>query len=83
MKSRRKPLADFSWTVFKDGRVHIIDHNLGNMSVTNDAENVVAAIHEQLDLTGRVVTYLDSEGGVDRLLHRKGEFMGFAAFKED
>ena len=48
------------------------------MSVTNDAENVLAAIHKEIDLTGRKVTYTDSDGQVDRLLHEAGEFKGFA-----
>ena len=79
MKSWRKPLADYSYIVNQtDNSVHILDLNLGRMSVTNDAENVLAEIHKEIDLTGRAVTYRDSEGQVDRLIHDKGEFLRFA-----
>ena len=79
MKSWRKPLADYTYhECMVNNSVHIRDLNLGNMSVTNDAENVLAAIHKEIDLTGRKVTYTDSEGQVDRLIHDKGEFLRFA-----
>ena len=78
MKAWRDPQSDYDYTIKPDGSVHIIDENLGNMSVTNDAENVLAKIHKEIDLTDRAVTYTDSEGQVDRLLHDKGEFIGFA-----
>lgn len=82
MKSWRTPRADYTWAEQPaDRSVHIIDLNLGNMSVTNDAENVLAAIHKEIDLTGRTVTYTDSEGQVDQLLHEAGEFIGFAPGK--
>lgn len=78
MKSWRKPVSDYTFAIGKDGDVHIVDLNLGNMSVTNDAENVIAAIHAEIDLMGRNVTYTDSEGQVDRLIHNQGEFLAFA-----
>lgn len=79
MKSWREPVSDYEFYVNDmDNSVHIVDKNLGRMSVTNDAENVLAAIHKEIDLTDRAVTYTDSEGQVDRLLHEAGEFMGFA-----
>lgn len=79
MKSWRKPKADYYYRINPaDKSVHIVDQNKGNMSVTNDAENVLAAIHEEIDLTDRDVLYTDSDGQVDRLLHEAGEFKGFA-----
>ena len=79
MKSGRKPLADYTYhKCMAHNSIHIRDLNLGRMSVTNDAENVLAAIHAEIDLTGKDVTYTDSEGQVDRLIHDKGEFLRFA-----
>ena len=72
-----KPRADYDYTINEDGSVHIVDQNLGNMSVTNDAEAVLWEIHHHIDLTGRDVTYLDSVGNIDRLIHKEGEFMRF------
>lgn len=82
MKSWRAPKADYNWVEDpEDNSIHIVDLNLGNMSVTNDALHVLAAIHKEIDLTGREVTYTDSDGQVDRLLHDAGEFTGFAPGK--
>ena len=79
MKAWRNPMSDYSYTENKlENHVHIIDLNMGRMSVTNDAENVLAAIHKEVDLTGKTVTYRDSEGQVDRLIHEDGEFLRFA-----
>lgn len=79
MKSWRKPMSDYSYhKCMIRGGIHIVDLNLGRMSVTNDAENVLAQIHREIDLTGKDVTYTDSEGQVDRLIHDKGEFLRFA-----
>lgn len=69
--------ANFTFAVEGD-LVTITDLNLGNMSVTNDAENVLLAIHNDIDLTGKRVQYYDSEGQLDRLLHENGVFKGFA-----
>ena len=73
-----KPKSDFDYTINADGSVHIIDLNLGRMSVTNDAEQVLLEIHHHINLTGRTVTYRDSEGSIDYLLHNEGVFEGFA-----
>lgn len=82
MKSWRAPKADYTWTENpEDSSIHIVDLNLGNISVTNDALHVLAAIHKEIDLTGRAVTYTDSEGQVGRLLHDAGEFIRFAPGK--
>jgi len=78
MNRYTKPKSDYDYTIKNDGSVYIVDLNLGRMSVTNDAEQVLLEIHHHIDLTGRDVTYRDSEGIVDRLLHEKGVFNGFA-----
>ena len=69
--------ADFIYEI--DGDVVTVrDLNLGNISVTNDAQNVIAKLHALLDLTDKKVEYYDSEGQLDKLLHENGVFTGFA-----
>lgn len=84
MKNPRKTRSDWTWTLIQDpGRcLIIVDADLGGMSVTNDAENVIAAAHEAFDLTNTPVIYRDSEGMYDQILHRNGEFVGFKALME-
>lgn len=67
-------------TDMRDGNIlRVIDRGGDtDMSVTNDAENVVAWLHQMLDLSDKRVEYVDSEGRVDRLLHDGGVFTGFA-----
>lgn len=56
--------------------IWIIDKDDGAMSVTNDAEAVVAEVvtnHGDLP-----IMYRDSEGRWDQLVHRQGHFIDFA-----
>lgn len=62
-----------SFVVIRD-----VGHKHG-MSVTNDAEAVVAHVHEALgglDEDG-VLLYYDSDGILDELLYEDGKFVGF------
>lgn len=59
--------------------VHIQDLNLGNMSVTNDAEAVVAEIVAKHG--NKRITYIDSDGNQDELAHVNGFFKGFRCFR--
>ena len=70
--------SDWSFHKLPGNIIHVVDLNLGNMSVTNDAEAVIEELHKQVDLTDKKVQYTDSEGQVDRLLHEGGIFAGFA-----
>jgi len=70
--------AVFSYYVMPSGTVHIVDEGLEEISVTNDAEDVLMKVHRAIDLTGKKVQYMDSNGQVDRLLHENGKFTGFA-----
>jgi hypothetical protein len=47
------------------------------MSITNDAEGVVAYIAGQFDLSKRRLFYIDTEGLTDELLVRDSTFAGF------
>lgn len=58
--------------------VFIRDLDLGNRSVTNDAELVVVDIH-RLHPSKRIV-YQDSQGDWSELLHNGGRFEGFAPY---
>ena len=50
-----------------------------HMTVTNDAENVVAElVSEGLLPLGRLLHYYDSDGQLDQLLVKDGRFVGFA-----
>jgi hypothetical protein len=61
-----------------DGVVYIMDTN-GPLSVTNDAEGVVATLND-IYPNHRVI-YRDSNGDWDELLHDNGVFIGFKAFR--
>ena len=79
MKAWREPKADYTWKYTNVRDIHITDLNLGNMSVTNDVENILGKIHQEIDLRGRLVTYTDSEGQIDKLIiDANGEFVTFA-----
>lgn len=63
----KKSRADFHYrlTVFDNHKVLLIcDQDLGNMSVTNDIENVVSdiALHEGIDPEDYLIFYKDSLG---------------------
>jgi hypothetical protein len=74
------PRADFSIVKNVPGEpLVILDRNLGNMSVTNDAEAVVESLtREGLLPTNRRLFYYDSDGQLDEIIHKDGEFVGFA-----
>ena len=64
MKSR----ADFTYTI-EDGILCIIDLDNGNMSVTNDIENVIADIEaSEGQIEGTRILYRDSWGVWDRYI---------------
>ena len=61
-----------------NGVIHIDDEGIDEISVTNDAEDVLLQIHRAIGLTGKKVQYTDSEGQIDKLLHENGIFKGFS-----
>ncbi len=57
----------------------IADCNLGHMSLTNDAEAVVAELHACGYLPdSRTLLYYDSGGDLGMILHCAGDFIGFS-----
>ena len=69
--------SSFSITEIKDDRVVILDNNLGGRSVTNDAENVVEYLYSVYG--NRRIFYIDTEGILDELRHKNGNFVGFGS----
>ena len=68
---------------FIKGKVLIIeDSDLGNLSVTNDIQNVLESIYKDLEFLPEVVIYKDSEGNFDGVEHEKGKFIKFYSVNE-
>ena len=61
-------------------KVFLIDNDDGHMSVTNDAEEVVAATIKAY--ANRRIIYRDTCGNWDELVHARGSFVGFASYTE-
>ena len=62
--------------------IAIIDHDEGK-SVTNDAENVIADLAADFDLSKYRVIYRDTRGIWDQMLvGRTGHFVGFSSINE-
>ncbi|ELY4881573.1 hypothetical protein ACLI07_23750 (plasmid) [Providencia huaxiensis] len=70
----------FSIPVNNDEFVVLIDKDQG-ASVTNDANNVISWLVENLDngLGERKVYYRDTTGSYDEMEHEKGVFVSFSA----
>lgn len=89
VSAQGKARADYQWKLADvDGErtLLIVDHNLGGMSVTNDAEAVLAEISEQLlsPISEYRVIYRDSEGQWDEIcLDQEGMFDCFKAGPRD
>jgi hypothetical protein len=67
--------SDFSIRKVSETEVYIVDLDNGAMSVTNDAENVVAYLYERFG--NKKFYYRDTMGNTDELLHDHGAFTGF------
>ena len=75
--------ADYAYIkIDKDKKLVLIeDLNLGNMSVTNDAETVVSEILD--NYPDYRIAYRDSSLDWDELVHENGQFTGFRMWKND
>jgi len=61
-----------------DNMILIIDLNLGNMSVTNDMDNVLADISSKgFDINSEFIIARDSEGNYDRVVINDNIFKGW------
>jgi hypothetical protein len=76
-----QPRSVYSCTVHGNV-IAITDHDAGR-SVTNDAENVVADLAADFDLSKYHVIYRDTRGIWDQILvDRTGHFAGFSSINE-
>lgn len=76
----RLPRASFA-TRRVPGAVLLTDHD-GSVSITNDAEAVVAHVLPQLDTLADRILYKDTDGNWDELRHNGQEFTGFAPISD-
>lgn len=62
-----KSKANYTYEVGNE-LVRITDLNLGNKSVTNDAENVINEIQSVENIKGKQILYKDSEGNWEEII---------------
>lgn len=70
--------SDYDYTIHTEEKtLSIVDLDRGNMSVTNDIENVVTEIaeFEQIDPAEYKIVYRDSQGCWDGWNHKKKSFI--------
>lgn len=77
-----------NYIILKEEGNRIVIRDVGpwdqHPSVTNDAENVVQILTAQSHLPeGRRLLYYDSDGRLDEILVKDGQFIGFAPGPED
>ena len=74
--------ADYDIIAIDDSNkiVQLVDLDLGNMSVTNDAETVVKEVNKLCP--GYRILYRDSIEIWDELVHDNGVFIKFAPWRE-
>jgi hypothetical protein len=73
-----RPLAQYSVKLVRRDVIAIVDVDGSGITITNDAERVVAELAHLYGLRDRRVIYRDTLGKWDELLHREGVFVGFA-----
>lgn len=79
--SRKVPRASFA-TRWVPGAALLTDAD-GSVSITNDAEAVVAHVIPQLDAPSDRILYKDTTGQWDELMHNGQEFTGFAPISDN
>jgi hypothetical protein len=65
-----------------DDVIYIVDLDIGNMSVTNDAESVCIELTSRYGINKRII-YRDSNGDWAEMIHRNGEFLRFRHINMD
>jgi hypothetical protein len=74
-----------SFTYIIDGKVLFIEDTNGRMSVTNDIENVLEKVSEDLktSVSNFDIIYRDSEGCIDGVKTKDGKFADFYRIGEE
>lgn len=70
--------CDYEVVDIQDDKVFLVDSNLGNMSITNDAEALVKEINSKY--LGKRIIYRDSDECWDELSHINGTFKGYILY---
>ncbi len=71
--------ADFEIKYVDEKLIYIIDLDLGNRSVTNDAEYVLHTINKIIPIDNKRVFYRDSMNLISEMIHKNGRFFNFKA----
>lgn len=77
--------ADFEYDINNDV-ITIEDLDLGNMSVTNDIENVITEIVQLegiISLDGFLIMYMDSSKKIDGIKTKDNKFVGWIPLQVD
>lgn len=74
--------SDFEIVRQDDGRVFLVDLDLGNMSVTNDAENVCREVWGRYGTRASTIVYRGSDGVWMQLQHERGVFTGYSPWND-
>jgi hypothetical protein len=61
-----------NWVLIKD-----LCNELNSMSITNDAEAVVDDMYKNHNLGDSDLYYVDTDERIDKLIHKKEDFIGF------
>jgi hypothetical protein len=72
--------SDYTVVAVTPTKVFLVDNDLGNKSVTNDAENVTKEIFEKYGRKN--IIYMDSMGRWDELKHVDGRFTDFGTLDQ-
>lgn len=73
--------ADYDIVKITPDIVFIVDVNLGNKSITNDAEWVIEDALSRHP--GKRIVYKDTEGYWDELVHENGRFTSFKPYERN
>ncbi len=73
--------ADFRVVEETEDTIFIEDLNLGNLSVTNDAEWVIESLVRRYGVLNKKVVYKDTTGNWDELIHDGNVFLDFGLWK--
>ena len=75
-------MTNSDWHIVKEtaDKIFIVDEDLGNMSVTNDAENVVRYLLKTQSNVHKKIIYRDSLGDWSELKHDGTKFVDFGYY---
>jgi len=69
-------IIDTGKTIYNEPYILLKDTDTGK-TITNSAEAVIKDLCTYLDIKGRHIYYIDTDGAIDELLHNGVKFVGF------